>query len=135
LYQGVGRDGFGVQLLQIVTGASESHSRLAASIFLKNILKRHWLEVDNTTKFNDADKEVLRENILEALLREQDSRIKKMIAECIHYICIHDFPEKWASLVPAILATFASQDPQRISNVLMAVLVLVKRFTDQFLFT
>jgi hypothetical protein len=117
-----------VQLLQIVVSTADVNIRLAAGLFTKNVIKRHWVEPDGSVTFSEADKSVVRENICESLLRETDNRIIGVVCECINFVAVHDFPDKWPCLIPQIQAALASQDHQRTANALRGILVLVKRY-------
>jgi hypothetical protein len=83
---------------------------------------------------SDADKEaVKRTSLLPALLDEPEKSIRDLLAETLHVIVIHDFPDRWPDLVPTLLTTIQTgvSDPNRglhVHNALLALRKVCKRY-------
>ena len=127
--------GFMIELLKIVTADEASMGvRQAASIYFKNLVRREW---DNggtriakkTTKSElpDEDKEVVRENLAEALM-VAPPLIRSQLAEGVRYIAYTDFPEQWPGLFPTLMGNLQSGDQTRMYGALIALRVVCKKF-------
>mmetsp|Transcript_12865 Transcript_12865/g.30078 ORF Transcript_12865/g.30078 Transcript_12865/m.30078 type:complete len:1070 (+) Transcript_12865:182-3391(+) len=120
--------------------------RQAASIQLKNICRECWAERLNfagyplsdadgkkTPLLDDEDKGIIRPGLVAALLGETEKSIRDLMAETLHTIVIHDFPERWPELIPTLLQTVQSgaTDPSRalqVHNALLALRKVCKRY-------
>lgn len=117
--------------------------RQAAAIQLKNICREGWAErihfapYEETTKpplLSDADKNAVKLQLIPALLKESEKSIRDLLAETLHTIVIHDFPEKWPQLIPLLLATIQNgmNDMQaqglHVHNSLLALRKVCKRY-------
>ena len=127
--------------------------RQAAAIQLKNICRECWIErmsylgiplpaLDGSTSsdgtpqkspiLSDADKLVVRSKLIECLLSEPDKSIRDLMAETIHSIAIHDYPEKWPELLPQLLQAISlNADPTQaltVHNALLALRKVCKRY-------
>lgn len=130
--------------------------RQAAAIQLKNICRECWVErvsylglslppIDGTTTatnpdgtpkqpalLSEIDKLATRGKLLECLLSEPDKSIRDLMAETLHSIAIHDFPDKWPELLPLLLQAIAQNaDPSqvlRVHNALLAMRKVCKRY-------
>jgi len=134
--------------------------RQAASIQLKNICRECWVERISFTgatlpSLDDAvgagsgggndqggpktpplmdeeDKAAIRSNLVEALLEEPEKSIRDLMAETVHSIAVHDFPDKWPELLPALLGQISlNADPSqalRVHNALLALRKVCKRY-------
>jgi importin-7 len=54
---------------------------------------------------SDHDKETVKLGLVHALLNEGEKSLRDLLAETLQTIVIHDFPEKWTSLIPTLLNT------------------------------
>lgn len=129
--------------------------RQAAAIQLKNICRECWVErvsylglplppLDPSGAANpdgspqrppllsDDDKAAVRGKLLECLLAEPDKSIRDLMAETLHCIAIHDFPDGWPDLLPTLLAAISlNADPAhalRVHNALLAMRKVCKRY-------
>ena len=73
----------------------------------------------------EADKAVVRENLLEAMIFAP-SVIRAQLGLCLRRIAGADFPERWPSLLPAVVANLQQQEEQRLSGALAALRVLCR---------
>ena len=81
---------------------------------------------------SDVDKLVVRSKLIECLLSEPDKSIRDLMAETIHSIAIHDYPEKWPELLPQLLQAISlNADPTQaltVHNALLALRKVCKRY-------
>jgi importin-7 len=119
--------------------------RQAASIQLKNICREGWAErthygpyEDAPTKaqplLSDEDKEAIKSGLITTLLDEPEKSMRGLLAEALHTVVVHDFPEKWPQLVPLLVQTIqtgmADMDRRglRVHNALVALRKVCKRY-------
>lgn len=126
--------------------------RQAATIQLKNICRECWVErvsylgltlpsdgstnPDGTPKkpalLSEGDKLAARGKLIECLLSEPDKSIRDLMAETLHCIALHDFPDTWPELLPVLLQAIAQNaDPSqvlRVHNALLAMRKVCKRY-------
>eukprot|EP00566_Odontella_aurita_P002311 CAMPEP_0113571984 /NCGR_PEP_ID=MMETSP0015_2-20120614/25852_1 /TAXON_ID=2838 /ORGANISM="Odontella" /LENGTH=1096 /DNA_ID=CAMNT_0000474985 /DNA_START=725 /DNA_END=4015 /DNA_ORIENTATION=+ /assembly_acc=CAM_ASM_000160 len=78
------------------------------------------------------DKASIRTNIIEALLEEHEKSIRDLMAETVHSVAVHDFPDEWPDLLPKLLGQISrSDDPSqalRVHNALLALRKICKRY-------
>jgi len=144
-------------LLQVAAEKQVQYEvRQAAAIQLKNICRECWVErvsftlglgVDGgtgsgsgsggasrirPTLLDEEDKAGIRTNLVEALLSEPEKSVRDLMAETVHSIAIHDFPDNWPNLLPTLLHQIAqSADPAqalRVHNALLALRKICKRY-------
>jgi len=133
-------------LLQVASEKQVQYEvRQAAAIQLKNICRECWVErvsfmgamlsSEGGTKaiiLAEEDKAGIRTNLVDALLSEAEKSVRDLMAETIHSIAIHDFPQHWPSLLPTLLQqTAQSSDPSqalRVHNALLALRKICKRY-------
>jgi importin-7 len=113
---------------------------------LKNICRECWAERLNfaghplsdsdgkkTPLLDEEDKGRIRPGLVAALLDEAEKSLRDLLAETLHTIVIHDFPQNWPDLVPALLVTIqrgAADRAQalRVHNALLALRKVCKRY-------
>jgi hypothetical protein len=82
---------------------------------------------------DDDDKGKIRPGLVTALLDEPEKSLRDLLAETLHTIVIHDFPQNWPDLIPALLTTIqqgANDATQalRVHNALLALRKVCKRY-------
>jgi hypothetical protein len=116
-------------LLQVVSNAAgDRNVRQAAAISLKNIISKHWEQKENDPGVFNDDKNVIRENVMEVLCREQDGSVRDLLAECVNNVAGFDFPDAWPSYIPSIVTNIQTQDHLRIYNSLVGLRKVIKRY-------
>ena len=142
-------------LLQVAAEQQVQYEvRQAAAIQLKNICRECWVERlsfgaamaasaadgDGTSPssskkpplLDEEDKAGLRTNLIEALMAEPEKSVRDLLAETLHSMAIHDFPDKWPNLLPTLLNQIAqSSDGSqalRVHNALLALRKICKRY-------
>ena len=106
--------------------------RLAAAIAIKNTARKYWRDdrLESTVfHISDEEKIFVRQHILEVLLLESDNSIRALISDTLKVYAEFDYPEKWPTLLPALVASITSQTNILILfNSLLALRKLVKKF-------
>ena len=113
--------------------------RQAAAVRMKNLITKRWEAPSDRARdglawangegpappLAEADKAVVRENLLEAMIFAP-SVIRAQLGLCLRRIAGADFPERWPSLLPAVVANLQQQEEQRLSGALAALRVLCR---------
>ena len=104
---------------------AERTSALQSNFVLLSIKKPPLLEED--------DKGRIRPGLVAALLAEAEKSLRDLLAETLHTIVIHDFPQNWPDLIPTLLQTIqhGANDPSqalRVHNALLALRKVRKRY-------
>ena len=122
--------------------------RQAAAIQLKNICRECWAERQHYGAYgevlqidykepllSEADKAAVKEGLIHAMLKENEKSLRDLMAETLHTVVIHDFPEKWPGLVPQLLQTIQQGVQEDIAkhglavhNALLALRKVCKRY-------
>jgi hypothetical protein len=82
---------------------------------------------------SEEDKLVVKNKLMDCLMNEADKSIRDLMAETLHLIAVHDYPEKWPQLLPAVLQVISlgHSDPSqalRVHNALLALRKVCKRY-------
>jgi hypothetical protein len=82
---------------------------------------------------DDEEKGNIRPGLIAALLDEPEKSLRDLLAETLHTIVIHDFPQNWPNLIPSLLSTVQQgmNDPSqalRVHNALLALRKVCKRY-------
>ena len=123
--------GFSVMVLQIVLHESVSPPvRHLASILFKQAVDFQWIVdpgTENVTQIPDADKAIIRENAVQALLHCHP-QVSKQLQEAIKTIIFNDWPKRWPDLMPRILDVLKTQqDPRMLEGALLCYWAVIKR--------
>ncbi|KAF9586050.1 hypothetical protein BGW38_010110 [Lunasporangiospora selenospora] len=113
----------GVAMQIIGSPESEPHIRQAASIYLKNAVKRYWYEGESTPShlvISDADKDVIKERIIQLIVMAP-TLVRTQLITVLGIILSNDFPSNYAGFLPQVQSLLQSQDPQAIYVGLLAI--------------
>jgi len=106
--------------------------RKIACVYLKNTISAHVSVGDGRGcrwhTVSDADKNTIRQNIVECFMVQDDKAMRNILGECILGIAQDDFPKVWTSLVPEIQKNMRSGNMLRMYNALVATRKLVKKY-------
>lgn len=130
---------YGVAVLSLVASADVDPAvRQAASVNLKNHIKYRWnpneldvMRMGELKLIEDAEKEEIKANIVNLML-SSPPRIQAQISDALSNISKHDFPAKWANLLPELVQKLNSQDYSVVNGILEAANSIFKRFQFQF---
>eukprot|EP00798_Chlamydomonas_sp_ICE-L_P030407 gene30407-35412_t len=102
--------------------------RQVASISFKNLVKRSWeTEVEGEHHITEEDKTVVRENLLESMIRAPHS-VQVQLGEVFKSVVYNDFPEKWPQLLPSLYPNLVSQERNRVHGALYALRILTRKY-------
>jgi hypothetical protein len=77
----------------------------------------------------EEDKQVVRDNILEAMFKCQETKIIKQYVACITNIARFDHPDKWPNLVPQIVEYLHNKESNKaVMTGLLSLKGLVKKY-------
>lgn len=130
LQQHEGDRGQVVNLLRIAAEPSvDLGIRHIAAITFKNAVKRRWdPEKDGSyTPLADEDKHVVRDNMMEALLRAPPL-VQSQLGEVFKSLVYCDYPESWPGLLEAVYGHLTSGDELRVHGGLMALRFLTRKY-------
>ncbi|KAI0636204.1 Cse1-domain-containing protein [Trametes polyzona] len=101
--------GFLTHLLTLVLQSTQDRAvRLAASVYLKNLVKSRW--EDDEPPVPQPDRAALREALVPAMIQlsnASDKAVRAQVAESISLIAKIDFPEQWPDLVDKLVASLS----------------------------
>lgn len=102
--------------------------RQFAAISFKNIVKRNWeCGEEKVSPLSDEDKAIVRENILEAVIRAPHA-IQVQLGEVLKSIVYCDYPERWPDLANTIYSNLISQEQSRTHGALYALRILTRKY-------
>lgn len=130
LQQHEGDRGQVVSLLRIAAEPSvDLGVRHIAAITFKNAVKRRWdPEKDGSyTPLAAEDKAVVRDNMLEALLRAPPL-VQSQMAEVFKSMVYCDYPDNWPGLLEAVYGHLTSRDEVRVHGGLMALRLMARKY-------
>lgn len=125
------QQGFTLTLLQIVNnGQLPMGTRLAAALFFKNLIRRLWTDEDGNYLLPESDVVAVKSEII-SLMISLPSSLQAQIGEAVSVIADSDFPERWADLVPNLVARLGS-DHKVNNGVLKVAHSIFKRWRPLF---
>ena len=129
------RPGFAVVLMTLMQDQSVTLDiRTAASIGLKNFVKRNWDPDDVANdKINEADRNAIK-SLAVRLMLESPERVQRQLSDIITLIGRSDFPEKWPTLLDELITqmTTSNGDLRVIHGVLQTAHSLFRHYRYDF---
>ncbi|GIL84239.1 hypothetical protein Vretimale_15865 [Volvox reticuliferus] len=129
--------GQAVQLLRVAAEESvDAGVRHMGAINFKNFVKRSWEKSElheasqgASTQYiiSDSDKEVVRQNILEAMIRAPHN-IQSQLSEVFKIIVYCDYPDRWPGLMQSLYGNLSAQDQARVYGGLLALRLLARKY-------
>lgn len=120
--------GFPRQLLQIVMSENlEMNVRQAGAVFLKNSISNHWVEEEKQFSIHEDDKQVIRENIVQAVIAAPNV-IRVQLSVCVTIIVKSDYPGRWPGFLEKIMTYISSDQHNTWLGSLICLYKLVKHF-------
>ncbi|XP_037790286.1 exportin-2-like [Penaeus monodon] len=131
LSQVEGNENYPVLLLTLLTRDESqvpANIKLAASINLKNLVKRYWVvDEDGTNRISANDRIVIKREIVDLMLRSPEG-VQRQLSEAISIIGKSDFPHQWQELIPYMADKFKSGDFNVINGVLQTSYSVMRRY-------
>ena len=137
------RPGYPSTLLHICVLNLPLPIKQAAALRFKNRIKHNWKVLEEDEEAESAqgqagrkqlsaeDKRVIKENLYQAIVTQQQPLIRIQLLESLRSIVDHDWPTDYPSLEPAIVATLSSWqhiDPSILHASLLCLYILYRRF-------
>ncbi|XP_063677673.1 importin-7-like [Bolinopsis microptera] len=99
---------FCVTLLKLMlTESAQPQAVQAAAINFKNIVSKHWKVREDCFTISDVDKNMIRQNFLECVVKSNDM-IRKQLCVCAQTIAREDYPFNWPGIMDQIVQTLSA---------------------------
>jgi len=85
-----------------------------------------WTE-GATFRFNEEDKQMVRDNLLEAIV-QSPPLIRSQLCETLKAVIYNDFPHQWPGLMPQIGNNLGTTEPPRLYGALYALRILANKY-------
>eukprot|EP00696_Hemimastix_kukwesjijk_P002672 gnl/Hemi2/13284_TR4554_c0_g1_i1.p1 gnl/Hemi2/13284_TR4554_c0_g1~~gnl/Hemi2/13284_TR4554_c0_g1_i1.p1 ORF type:complete len:950 (+),score=365.35 gnl/Hemi2/13284_TR4554_c0_g1_i1:155-3004(+) len=97
--------------------------RVTAAIYFKNMMKKHWnVTSEGVFSLPDEDRIQVKAVLVHLMCTPAlHIRIRRVLAEALNIVSTHDFPAKWETLLPELIAKLNTSDLEMINTVLEAV--------------
>lgn len=124
------KPGFALTLLHVIASANLANSiRLAGALFLKNYVKRKWVDENGNHLSQDAER--VKAEII-PLMITLPNNLQIQIGETISVIADSDFPDKWPTLIDDLVAKLSEDDMVTNKGVLSVAHSIFKRWRPLF---
>lgn len=101
---------FAINLLHTVASTNlEPAVRLAAALFLKNLVKRKWVNEDGEYMLFNDDVQYVKLEILNVMIKLPNN-LQVQLGETISIIAELDFPHNWGNLIDELVAKLSPED-------------------------
>lgn len=130
LKQAAEQEGYGLAVLRLLSEPSvDDQVRHSAAVNFKNHVKYRWGPSDSDlSTINDTEKEQIKALVVSMML-STPPKIQSQLSEALAMISKHDFPKKWGSLLPELVASLKNaSDYSVINGVLQTVNSIFKQF-------
>ncbi|KAL2612267.1 hypothetical protein R1flu_023959 [Riccia fluitans] len=136
LKQSSEQPGYGIAILRLLSEASvDDQVRQSAAVNFKNHVKYRWSVSDEAPiagGIQDAEKEQIKALIV-GLMLNTPPKIQAQLSEALTIISNHDFPGKWALLLPELVGNLrSSSDLHVINGILSTANSIFKKFRYQY---
>eukprot|EP00878_Enallax_costatus_P046967 GHUV01057304.1.p1 GENE.GHUV01057304.1~~GHUV01057304.1.p1 ORF type:complete len:796 (+),score=306.27 GHUV01057304.1:175-2562(+) len=102
--------------------------RQVASISFKQVAKKYWeSEKENAPMLAADDKQLVRDNLLEAIIRAPHI-IQSQLSEVMTTVVYCDYPQAWPGLLETVMAHLTSSDHGRMYGGLLVLRVLTRKY-------
>jgi len=121
--------------VQAAGGARADPCSQAAAVLFKNYVKKNWdpNEAEKENGVAAADRAAVKQHLL-SLMCTMPPRVQKQLGEAVRIIGQHDFPARWQSLLPEIVAKIAAagQNYAVVNGLLEVANSIFKRFRNVY---
>lgn len=124
--------GFTINLLNIISSAQVGNSlRLAAVLFLKNLIRRKWVNENGEYLLPGEDVAYIKHNILNIMITLPNN-LQVQVGECISLIAELDFPHNWTNLIDDLIGKFSMDDFKSNKSILLVSHSIFKKWRPLF---
>ena len=143
LASGAQQGGFSILLLKLVASdAAEAPARVAGAVAFKNLVKKHWTQVEPDVVgapapycVGDAEKDQVR-TLLVGLMLGAPKLAKAQLSEALAIISAADFPDKWPGLLPELITRLGApgslRDWSTVAGVLTTANTIFKKYRQAY---
>ena len=133
--------GYGIELLHVVNEATNPpHLRQQAAVQFKNLVRFSWCAAEDSeyVEIGEAEKHEIRTHVVQIMM-SAPPKVRVQVSEALTIISDTDFPERWPTLLPALIERMegAVQNQQVDVNAMKGVLgtldSVFKRFRGQYI--
>lgn len=133
--------GYGIELLHVINETnSPPHLRQQAAVQFKNLVRFSWCPAEDSEymEINEAEKHEIRTHVVQIMM-SAPPKVRVQVSEALTIISDTDFPERWPTLLPALMEMMnaAVQNQQVDVNAMKGVLgtldSVLKRFRGQYI--
>ncbi|OBA20127.1 Cse1-domain-containing protein [Metschnikowia bicuspidata var. bicuspidata NRRL YB-4993] len=123
---------FAINLLNVVASSNlDSSVRLAGSLFLKNLVKRKWVNEDGEYLLFTEDIQYLKAEILNVMIKLPNN-IQAQLGETISIIAELDFPRNWENLIDELVTRLSAEDFVLNRGILLVAHSIFKKWRPLF---
>lgn len=123
---------FAINLLHVVASTNLDLSvRLAGAVFLKNLVKRKWVNEDGEYLLFAEDVQYIKAEILNVMIKLPNS-LQVQLGETISIIAELDFPTKWESLIDDLVGKLSAEDFVLNKGILLVAHLIFKKWRPLF---
>lgn len=123
---------FAINLLHVVASTNlDASVRLAAALFLKNLVKRKWVNEDGEYLLGADDVQYLKTEILNVMIKLPNN-LQTQLGETISIIAELDFPHKWESLIDDLVGKLSADDFVLNRGILLVAHSIFKKWRPLF---
>ena len=96
-----------------------------AVTLLRQYVEERW---DTEGEISQNDKEIIKENIVGSMSACTDLMIIENLEDCMNFIALEDYPERWDGVLEQIGANMVSEDLQVCYAALCSLRAIVKKY-------
>lgn len=115
--------GFSLCLLQLIAHpAVDANLKLCAAVQFKNFVLGAWKTDANTpNSIRESDRATIKQHLI-ALMVSQPRPIQLQLGQALAIISTHDFPDRWQTLLPELVARMNSPEMDSAPEQLVGIL-------------
>lgn len=126
------QNGFSINLLKIISSSNINNAiKLASVIFLKNLIRRKWVNENGDYLLPSEDVGYIKLEILNIMITLPNN-LQVQIGECISIIAELDFPHNWTNLIDDLIEKFSVNDFVTNKSILLVSHSIFKKWRPLF---
>lgn len=123
---------FSINLLHVVALTNlEPAVRLAAALFLKNLVKRKWVNEDGEHLLPADDVAYIKNSIVDVMIKLPNN-LQIQVGETIAIVAESDFPHAWSGLIDELVAKLSTLDFVLNKGILQVAHAIFKKWRPLF---
>ncbi|EGW35169.1 uncharacterized protein SPAPADRAFT_48204 [Spathaspora passalidarum NRRL Y-27907] len=125
--------GFAINLLHVIASTNLPQAvRLAGAVFLKNLVRRKWIDEDGSNYLLPLeDVTAIKREIIDVMIKLPSS-LQVQLGETISLIAESDFPHNWADLIDNLVVKFSMTDFVNNKAILLVAHSIFKKWRPLF---